>query len=71
MYYLCYKRIINYSKGDKDLQGIIHICGNFDMRTDCHLTCGNGLNLIVKLLDYEYNKGKIPSNTLNYNKFRC
>ncbi len=29
------------------------------MRSDSHLTCGSGLNLIVKLLDYEYNKGII------------
>jgi len=42
--------------GDDQLNGLIHICGRFDVKSDSHLTCGSGLNLIVKLLDYEYNK---------------
>jgi len=42
--------------GGDDLQGLIHLCGKFNFTTDSHFTCGVGLNLIVKLLDYEYNK---------------
>jgi len=50
------------------LNGLIHICGRFDMKSDSHLTCGSGLNLIVKLLDYEYNKGII---VWEYFVFNC
>jgi len=43
--------------GDEDeLQGLIHLCGKYDTETDSHLTCGAGLHLLIRLLDYEYNK---------------
>jgi len=41
---------------DDELQGLIHLCGKCDSQTDSHLTCGAGLHLLVRLLDYEYNR---------------
>jgi hypothetical protein len=42
--------------GDQELQGLIHLCGKYDSQTDSHLTCGAGLHLLIRLLDYEYNR---------------
>jgi len=41
--------------GDDAMEGLIHLSGRCDSETNCHLTCGSGLRLLSRLLDYEYN----------------
>jgi len=42
--------------GDSNLQGLLQLCGKFDFKTNSHLTCNAGLNLLLNLLDHEHNK---------------
>jgi len=42
--------------GTEEFDGFIHLCGKCDPHTNSHLTCGSGLQLLIRLLDYECNR---------------